>query len=563
MKIFLHLYIIGVSFIIFTSGCAGSKPAAVNAADTAKTVTAVKAVTAADTVNAIKAVKTASAQTAASAATAARAASATDTVAPRADREFRAAWVATVDNIDWPSKPGLSTKNQQTEVLAILDTAARLHLNAIILQVRPHCDALYPSTLEPWSYYLTGTQGKAPAPYYDPLAFWIEEAHNRGLELHVWFNPYRAHMPKGGEITATSIVRTRPSLVKKLPDGMYWLDPGLQETQDHSFNVVMDVVNRYDVDGVHFDDYFYPYGDGSFPDDDSWGAYTRQGGTLERNDWRRANVNTFVERIYKGIKARKPCVAFGISPFGIWRPSYPASIAGFDQYNGLFADARLWLNKGWIDYWSPQLYWPVNQIPQSFPVLLGWWSRENTQGRNLWPGMIIAKAANEKGADEIVNQIMIERGFVPDAPGHIHFSMKTFLKDSSALNAALINGPYKRQAIVPPFPWLDHEPPQPPVIRTHIADDALRISWSHPNAPDVFRWVVYYQYKDSWSYSILNRNDSSLAIPLSHTVKEPQRGRGAQKAKETIERLTRAAVTAVDRMGNESAPAQTVPGALQ
>ena len=134
---------------------------------------------------------------------------------------------------------------------------------------------------------------------------------------------------------------------------------------------------------------------------------------------------------------------------------------------------------------------------------------------------------------------------------------------SSALNAALINGPYKRQAIVPPFPWLDHEPPQPPVIRTHIADDALRISWSHPNAPDVFRWVVYYQYKDSWSYSILNRNDSSLAIPLSHTVKEPQRGRGAQKAKETIERLTRAAVTAVDRMGNESAPAQTVPGALQ
>ncbi len=552
MRAFSRLYIIGVSFIFFTSGCAGSKPAVVNtvnAADTANTAHAAKAVMTADTVNAVKTVS---------------AANTADTVAPRADREFRAAWVATVDNIDWPSTPGLSTEKQKTEALAILDTAARLHLNAIILQVRPHCDALYPSALEPWSYYLTGTQGKAPEPYYDPLGFWIEEAHNRGLELHVWFNPYRAHMAKGGPITATSIVRTHPTLAKKLPDGMYWLDPGLQATQDHSFTVVMDVVNRYDVDGVHFDDYFYPYGDGSFPDDDSWGAYTRTGGTLDRNDWRRANVNTFVERVYKGIKAVKPCVKFGISPFGIWRPSYPPSIAGFDQYNGLFADARLWLNKGWVDYWSPQLYWPINRIQQSFPVLLGWWSRENTQARNLWPGMIITKAANEKGADEIVNQIMIERGFVPDAPGHIHFSMKAFLKDSSALNAALVNGPYNRTAIVPPFPWLDNEAPQPPVIHTAVADSALRISWTHANSPDVFRWVVYFQYNRSWSYTILNRNDRSFAVPLARAVKDPQRGRGgAGKTAERIDRLTRIAVTAVDRMGNESTPAQAVPGALQ
>jgi uncharacterized lipoprotein YddW (UPF0748 family) len=517
MKMKKYAFTIAAFIIVFTSGCGASKPAA----DTHESGSI-----------------------------------------PQAEREFRAAWVATVDNIDWPTKPGLSTDQQKKEALAILDTAVNLHLNAIILQVRPHCDAFYPSTLEPWSYYLTGTQGKAPEPYYDPLAFWIDAAHNRGLELHVWFNPYRAHMARGGEITATSIVRTHPDLAKKLPDGMYWLDPAKQETQDHSFNVVMDVVKRYDVDGVHFDDYFYPYGDGTFPDDDSWAAYTQAGGSLSRGDWRRAAVNTFVERVYKGIKQEKPSVKFGISPFGIWRPSYPASIAGFDQYNGLFADARLWLNKGWVDYWSPQLYWPINQIPQSFPVLLGWWSRENTQGRNLWPGMIIGKAATEKGTDEIINEIMIERGTVPENPGHIHFSMKTFLKDSCALNAGLRNGPYKKQAIVPPFPWLDDEAPAPPVVQAAIADSTVRISWSHPAPADVFRWIVYYQYDATWSYTILTRNDRSAAIPFARTINEQQRGRSAgAKAKETIEHVTNVAVTAVDRMGNESAPARTVVGA--
>jgi uncharacterized lipoprotein YddW (UPF0748 family) len=480
----------------------------------------------------------------------------TDTASiPRADREFRAAWVATVDNIDWPSKPGLSTDAQKKEALAILDTAAALHMNAIVLQVRPHCDAFYPSSLEPWSFYLTGTQGKAPDPFYDPLAFWIEEAHNRGLELHAWFNPYRAHLVRGGEITETSIVRTRPGLAKKLPDGTYWLDPGKQETQDHSFAVVMDVVKRYDIDGVHFDDYFYPYGDGSFPDDDSWAAYTSSGGALARNDWRRSNVNTFVERIYTGIKKEKPGVKFGISPFGIWRPSNPPSISGFDQYNGLFADARLWLNKGWVDYYSPQLYWPIKQIAQSFPVLLSWWARENTHRRNLWPGMIITKAATEKGADEILNEIMIERGIVPENPGHIHFSMKVFMKDSCALNEGLRNGPYKRQAIVPPSPWLDSTAPAPPLLQTASADSTLSLSWSHADPGDVFTWIVYMQFDNAWSYAVLPKTARAYAVRLTRAAKAAQRGRGTQP-KETIERLTRIAVSAVDRMGNESAPAE-------
>jgi uncharacterized lipoprotein YddW (UPF0748 family) len=472
---------------------------------------------------------------------------------PRADREFRGVWVATVDNIDWPTKPGLSTDDQKKEVLAILDSAVSIGLNAIVFQVRPQCDAMYPSSLEPWSYYLTGVQGKAPYPYYDPLQFWVEESHKRGLELHTWFNPYRAHTPRGGEVTDSSIVKKKPGLAKATGRGTYWLDPAEQETQDHSYAVVMDVVKRYDIDGVHFDDYFYPYGGENFPDDDSWNKYTASGGSLSKEDWRRTAVNNFIERVYKGIKTERPNVKFGLSPFGIWRPGYPASISGFDQYAGLYADARLWLNKGWVDYWTPQLYWPINQIPQSFPVLLGWWAKENTQGRNLWPGMIIGRMNNEKGVDEICNQIMIARGFVPDGPGHVHFSMKAFMRDSCMLSAGLKAGPYQRPALVPPSPWLDNIAPESPVTKVETVNDTIRLSWSHPQIDDVFRWVVYIQYGQNWTYTILNHGDNSKSIAASRIVKIIPRGRRpAQEARDTTEVVTAVAVSAVDRMGNES-----------
>ena len=231
-------------------------------------------------------------------------------------REFRAAWVATVANIDWPSKPGLNAAEQQAEALALLDSAVLLNLNAIVLQVRPQCDALYESNLEPWSYFLTGEPGKAPEPYYDPLSFWVKEAHARGLELHAWFNPYRAHHP-AGEQNAASITQTDPDMVREIDKGYYWLDPALTTTQDHSYHVVMDVVKRYDIDGVHFDDYFYPYSDIEFPDLELWESYIQSGGTLSRNDWRREQVNQFIQRVYAGIKDVKPWVKFGISPFGI------------------------------------------------------------------------------------------------------------------------------------------------------------------------------------------------------------------------------------------------------
>lgn len=469
------------------------------------------------------------------------------------EREFRAVWVATVGNIDWPSKPGLSTEDQQREALAILDTVVALNMNAVVLQVRPHCDALYASTLEPWSYYLTGVQGRAPDPLYDPLEFWIEESHKRGLELHAWFNPYRAHLTRGNDVTDSSVVRKRPDLAKKINDGMYWLDPSKKGTQDLSYDVVMDVVKRYDVDGIHFDDYFYPYNDGQFPDDDSWEEYTKGGGTLSREDWRRSHVNAFVERVYKGIKREKKHVKFGLSPFGIWRPKNPPSIAGYDQFNMLYADARLWLNKGWVDYYTPQLYWSINQIPQSFPVLLGWWAKENTQKRNLWPGMIINRPREEKTADEIFNQIMITRGIVPDGPGQVHFSMKSFMRDSSALNPVLKNGPYQKQALVPASPWLDHSAPSAPTVNSTIINDTITILWSHNNKNDVFRTVIYFQYENTWNNVIRNRDDSTLVLPMTRTNRKESRSRnGEVKVTESIEKLNGVAVSSVDRMGNES-----------
>jgi len=468
---------------------------------------------------------------------------------PRAEREFRGVWVATVANIDWPSEPGLTTKQQKQEVITLLDTFVTLNLNAVVFQVRPQCDAFYNSSIEPWSFYLSGEQGKAPEPYYDPLTFWVEESHKRGLELHTWFNPYRAHHPAGGEITENSVVNTNPEIVKELKKGYYWLDPAKMETQDHSINVVMDVVKNYDIDGVHFDDYFYPYtsynGGDDFPDEDTWQEYKNNGGELERNDWRRQAVNTFIHRLYNEIKNEKPHVKFGLSPFGIWRPGYPSSIRGMDQYDVLFADAKLWLNKGWIDYFTPQLYWPINQVPQSFPVLLGWWTKENTKNRNIWPGLYLSKFNNEKGIDEITNQIMISRGFNHHAPGHVHFSAKAFLNDSTGMKESLLKTAYRNEALVPSSPWIEDFPPSEPKVHTESVGDSLLIQWSHENPSDVFRTVVYYKYNDFWNYDIYNQTENTSKIPKVYEFKS--------RKNETIRlELQEVAVSDVDRLGNES-----------
>jgi uncharacterized lipoprotein YddW (UPF0748 family) len=402
---------------------------------------------------------------------------------PSANKEFRAAWVATVANINWPSKPGLSTQEQQQEAVTLLDFLKTNHFNAVVLQVRPQADALYKSELEPWSYYLTGTQGKAPEPFYDPLQFWVEAAHDRGLELHVWLNPYRAHHVAGKEISEQSFVKTHPELVMKLKEGYWWMDPSRQEVQDHTSAVVRDIVKRYDIDGVHFDDYFYPYpsynGTDDFPDDANWKVYQQNGGKLSRGDWRRESVNKLIERLYGEIKSEKKWVKFSLSPFGIWRPGNPESIQGFDQYDQLYADAKLWLNKGWIDYFSPQLYWPINRIPQSYPVLLGW-SQEKTMGRHLWPGISIGRDTGLANVNETLSQIMITRGMIPQSPGVVHWNISSVMRNPN-LTRTLIEGPYKPDALVPPSPWLDNTAPAAPAVTIDISNDVANINQGNSN----------------------------------------------------------------------------------
>ncbi|HEX3024220.1 MAG TPA: family 10 glycosylhydrolase [Chitinophagaceae bacterium] len=463
--------------------------------------------------------------------------------APSAMKEFRAAWVATVANINWPSKPALSTAQQKQEAIDLLDFLQKHNFNAVILQVRPQADALYKSDIEPWSYYLTGEQGKAPDPYYDPLEFWVKEAHDRGIELHVWLNPYRAYAPKGGAISDQSIVKTNPNLVLYLKQGYWWMDPSQKEVQNRTTNVVIDLVNRYDIDGVHFDDYFYPYPEYNlkedFPDSVSYAAYKNAGGKLIKGDWRRKNVNDLIERIYKEIKAAKPSVKFGLSPFGIWRPGYPETVGGFDQYETLYADAKLWLNKGWIDYFTPQIYWPIKRYSQSFPVLLGWWNSENIKQRHLWPGISVGRDTSAKSVDETINQIMIARGLLLKSKGVVHWSISSDIKNTNLMKA-LDAGPYKDAALVPASPWLDKSIPVAPEISITKSTDSLQISWTHNNAASIFRWVIYYRYGNVWSYKILNRNDRFFQINLNG---------GTNK---TPLALNSIAVTAVSRTGNES-----------
>jgi len=375
-------------------------------------------------------------------------------------REFRGVWVATVGNIDWPSAPGLPADRQKQELVFLFDTLAALHANAVIFQVRPAADALYPSALEPWSEVLSGTQGVAPEPFWDPLAFAIAEAHARGMELHAWFNPYRARPASAPSRAAPEHVsRSRPDLVKAYGKQL-WLDPGEEDVAAHTLAVVLDVVKRYDVDGVHLDDYFYPYPEKDaagnvleFPDGPSFGKYVASGGALGHEDWRRWNVNRFVKRLHEEVKAAKAKVRVGVSPFGIWRPGHPAQVKGFDAYEEISADARTWAQRGWVDYLAPQLYWPIDQKEQSFPGLLAWWAAQTPTGNALWPGIAASRVGLEDGgkgwpAKEIAEQIRRTRA-QPGATGHILFSARALLENRAGLATELLKDVWAEPAALP------------------------------------------------------------------------------------------------------------------
>ena len=460
---------------------------------------------------------------------------------PPAVREMRGVWVASVVNIDWPSKPGLSNEEQQKEMIAILDRAKELKLNAIILQVRTSCDAFYPSDLEPWSEYLTGQQGKAPEPFYDPLEMWIDQAHARGLELHAWFNPFRARHPAAKTDSPNHISKTHPELVKQY--GKYqWLDPGEPAAREHTLKVFRDVVHRYDIDGVHIDDYFYPYPEKNqdFPDEPSWQRYQKSGGKLSRADWRRANINELIEKLYSTIKAEKPYVKFGISPFGIWKPGYPPAVQGFNQYESLYADAKLWLNKGWCDYFTPQLYWRISATTQPYKGLLDWWISENSKGRNIYPGLAPYRVANGNQnwpPQEIIDQIEATRERFPKASGVIHFSMKPLMSDTNGVAPLLRRTVYAEEALIPASPWLDNEPPrQPELIATPTVGGAS-LSWKARGKPnDVWIWALYIRSGGVWHMHVLPGSENHFEAKNETSTKQ----------------ISIVAISAIDRAGNES-----------
>lgn len=357
--------------------------------------------------------------------------------------EFRGAWISAVHNLDWPSEQGLPPAEQKAELVRLLDSAKSLGLTDVFFQVRPEGDALYKSSLEPWSRFLTGTQGKDPG--YDPLAFCISEASRRGIRVHAWINPYRASVKAGAPLASNHMARRFSPYAYRV-GSVVCMDPGSQEVQDHVVKVVSDIASRYAVAGIHFDDYFYPYPSvGKLPDAKTYERYRAAGGKLDQGDWRRDNVNKLIARSCRAAKEARPGILFGVSPFGIYTKGQPSTVkAGLDQLNEIYADPVLWMRSGWVDYLAPQLYWK-DKSDQSFAELLKWWRSPsaNPRGIPIYPG-IAAYRMSEQGwpPQEIVRQVALSRTVGSGPSGHVFFRLATMANNVKGVSSLLKKAGY-------------------------------------------------------------------------------------------------------------------------
>jgi uncharacterized lipoprotein YddW (UPF0748 family) len=375
----------------------------------------------------------------------------------QAQPEFRGVWVATVDNIDWPSKGNFNSDSQKVEFIKLLNMHQRNGLNALIVQIRPCTDAFYPSQYEPWSEWLTGVQGQPPSPYYDPLEFMITETHKRNMVFHAWMNPYRAEFnPQNDALSSTHITKLHPEWFLTYGDKRYF-DPGNKEAQQYVVEVVKDIVSRYDVDAIHFDDYFYPYPlEGKkFPDDATYNLY---GNGSTREDWRRANTDSIISKLHTAIKEENSRCQFGISPFGVWRNADRDPVNGsktngsLSNYDNLYADILLWLKNGWIDYVAPQLYWEIGHGRAPYEVLLNWWSK-HTYGKHCYIGLGIYKARSNaawSNVNQLPRQIEALRN-TPNIKGMVFYSSKIFEKNPNGWSDSLRLNYFKEGVPVPPI----------------------------------------------------------------------------------------------------------------
>ncbi len=406
-------------------------------------------------------------------------------------REMRGVWVAVVENIDWPSSPTETSGEQISELVGLFDKLQAAGINTIFFQVRTECDAIYKSSFEPWSFWLTGKQGKAPDPFYDPLEFAIKEAHSKGMELHAWINPYRAVKDTSSYVNSKNhISKTHPEWMLQFGK-LKILNPGIPEVTNYIVKIVTDIVSKYPVDGIHFDDYFYPYSP-QITNEDSATFRTYKGKFTNIDDWRRNNINSMIAKVYNAINKTNPKIQFGVSPFGIVENKY-ANTRGFNSYDKIYCDPLTWIKEKTVDYIIPQLYWEIGNKYADFKKLLPWWASIKDE-RQIYAGLSSIKMTSPDwngSPSELYDEIRMTRQS-QNVDGIVFYRAKSIAENYSGLTDTLKNSFFKYPAFVPVMKWKNFSnPPAPSNLIVEGNDSSRILKWSKPIKESVFNYVIY------------------------------------------------------------------------